>query len=300
MSSNHNEYPCDVCGTKSPISIEITKQYTGGQNIMTCSNCGFVYIPTRRSWDEISKCWNDELFHKSYNAKIPYIYARQTYVAQTLATNVETAGKSICDIGAGDGQFLEIYKHTSPQSKLFGIEPSQQNIDIMKNLGIECMLGSIEDYEKSQEFQSKRFDIVTMMWTLEACSNPREMLRIAKQMLSKDGYVVVATGSRLLVPFKKKLSSYLSKNPVDSHPVRFTANSLQNLLEVCGFEVTFVNRYEDGDFLVVIAKNSLKTTQSSIKKDSPQEIIDFFEKWHEHTQWLNSKESANLPEAKHA
>ena len=41
------------------------------------------------------------------------------------------------------------------------------------------------------------------MWTLENSSEPNEMLRISGNILKDNGFIVISTGSRILVPFKK-------------------------------------------------------------------------------------------------
>lgn len=287
-------YNCDVCGSDQSRSIEIAKKYTNDQPLDVCGKCGFVYIRNRRSALDIAKSWSEDIFQKGYTAKIPYVLARQTYVADLVDVSIGLKGKKICDIGAGEGQFLSICKRQHPNVEVFGIEPSAHNVGLLKQQNIKCFQGTIEEFKDSQTFTPNTFDIVTIMWTLENCLNCKEMLECAWDMLKEGGQVVVATGSRILVPFKKPLNDYLSSNPADTHCFRFSANSLQNLLKVSGFAIKHVNRYYDGDFLIVIGeKTNEKSKSLKLEKDDAETVIEFFNRWDQETNWLKSKNLIN-------
>ena len=103
-------------------------------------------------------------------------------------------------------------------------------------------------------------------------------------MLDVDGHIVVAIGSRILFPFKKPLNRHLSDNPSDTHCFRFSANTLQGLLMTCGFEITFVNRYIDTDWLVIIGRKIDKDFSVSWTKDDLRQVLDFFDRWDQETQ----------------
>ena len=95
----------------------------------------------------------------------------------------------------------------------------------MKKNGIPTFTGSIEEYLKDKSFKNNFFDVVTIVWTLENCFSCLEMLSAAKKLLKNDGFLVVATGSRILVPFKKPLSLYVGTIQSDTHSFRFSRMS---------------------------------------------------------------------------
>mgnify|MGYP002844685809 FL=1 len=127
-----------------------------------------------------------------------------------------------------------------------------------------------------------------MLWTLENSHSCKVLVDAARTKLVDGGHLIVATGSRILVPFKKPLHDYLGlyngTSEPDLHSFRFSANSLQNLLESSGFDIISINRYIDTDYLVIIAKNTGRSGFSPIRADDPEKIIDFFERWHRDTQ----------------
>ena len=49
------------------------------------------------------------------------------------------------------------------------------------------------------------------MWTLCNTSNCLDIIKISNKLLKKNGYIVVAESSRMLVPFKKPIQMYFEK-----------------------------------------------------------------------------------------
>lgn len=284
----HNEFPCDLCESRDSIEVPHARHYTNNQQVHICKKCGFVYVKSRRSSHEIANSWSDEIFGNKnaddkYSARIPAIKARQLYVAEFIDTNIGLKNKDVCDIGSGEGQFLDMIRQKEYGARVFGTEASKKNCSLMSKMGIKHFNGAIEDYCGEQASKNYKADIVTIMWTLENCCSCRDMLSEAHKILKDGGYLVVATGSRILVPFKKPLYLYLSKNPADTHCFRFSANTLRGLLAVSGFEVTHINRYIDSDILCVIAKKVNRGKKIKWQGDDFKKVRDFFKRWHKET-----------------
>ena len=78
--------------------------------------------------------------------------------------------------------------------------------------------------------------------------------------VKKNGYVVIAESSRILVPPNYTLDYYFrlgkKMNTFLNYPWRFSFNSLRNLLLLFNFKVVSFNDYVHNDNLVVIAKKS--------------------------------------------
>lgn len=276
------DFPCDLCGSDAAAEIEVARQYMGNGRLHVCRECGFVYVRRRRSAQAIADQWSDDLYQTAYTARIPAIRARLTYVAEFIDTRLGLKGKSVCDIGAGEGVLLDQLKRPPYEAKVFGIEPSAANGKLMTDLGIENFVGTIESYVASPQ-AGRKFDIVTIVWTLENCQSCRTMLEAAHGLLNDGGHVVVATGSRILVPFKKPLHYYLEPGEADTHAFRFSANTLARALKLGGFEPVEVNRYIDTDYLVMIGRKA-QTSQDELPVDDWRKVTDFFNRWHDETQ----------------
>ena len=284
-------HPCDVCGSDDAEEIKVLRQYAGGEPVHTCRQCGFVYIRRRRSSAAIAALWSDELFGSHYTARKPYVVARQVFLTEILKAELGLQDAQLCDIGAGEGEFLRMAQDRYGAA-VFGVEPSDTNCALMRDAGISCFNGTAEEMAASGGC-SAQFDIVTMMWTLENCESPRALVMTARELLKPDGHVLVATGSRILVPFKKPLHLYIPPPPppppppgppADTHAFRFSANTQRGLLVECGFDVTFTNRYVDHDVLCMIAKRDSRSASIPWQGDDYREVIDFFERWHSETE----------------
>ncbi len=283
-------YDCDLCGSSELEAIEVLRRYTGDWDLHVCTGCGFVQIARRRTPQELQHVWAEELYRadegerlsdKTYTARMPAVKARQTFAADFIDEAVSLAGKTVCDIGAGEGQFLDMIKAPPYGAEVFAIEPSADNCRLMSAAGHENFPGTIEDYMATEP--ERRFDVVTLIWTLENCQSASGVLSAAYDLLKPGGHVAVATGSRILVPFKKPLHYYLGTSS-DIHPFHFSANALRGLYAESGFEVTDVNRFIDSDYLVTVGRKTERRQPIPWQGDDWKAVKAFFERWDAETQ----------------
>ena len=279
------KFACDVCGSNSTKSIDVVKYYNKKETIEVCNICGFVFCQNRRPFKIMKKDWKEKVFKNkfdtsTYDSINPAVFARLTYALEFLKTKIIFKNKSICDIGAGKGEFIEFLRQADLQLKeIYGVELSEENSEILKNKSINHFTGGIEEYRKSKIF--RKFDILTLNWTLENTQSAKDCLNICYDMLNDDGVIFIATGSRILVPFKKPLQNYIPEETnLDIHPFHFSANSIKALLNNAGFKSMIYNRYIDTDYLCVIARKKGRKPKKIKYCDNPGEIKKFFSRWH--------------------
>lgn len=281
------DFPCDLCGSTDGFEVPRCREYAYGQVLHICKTCGLIHAKKRRSYERIADVWSQQIFGDpkvlsplSYSARNPHVRSRMVYLAEFIDRHIGLTGKKLCDIGAGEGQFLELVKPMG--AEVFGIEPSPSNCALMKHNGFPHFQGTVEQYAEQMKKAGTpyRADIVTMMFTFECTQRPRVMLDIAHDLLKDGGHVVIHTGSRILVPFKKPLHNFLSKSPVDTHPVHLSFNTLKGLLATSGFEVVHANPYVENDNLCVIAKKMPKGAKIEWQGDDYLKVADFFDRWH--------------------
>jgi SAM-dependent methyltransferase len=272
-----SEFPCDLCGSADAVEVPHARTYTDDQPIHICTSCGFVYVKERRSAEAIAASWTDELFGAGYTAAVPGVAGRLAYVAEFVEQTVGLRGRAVAEIGAGEGFFLELARDHY-RADVFGIEPSLANCERMRGRRIDCVDTTIERYDGARD---ATFDLVMVLWTLENCQDLRVLLGGARRLLNDGGHVVVATGSRLLAPFKKPLWAYLSRYPADTHAFRFSASTLQGALAVSGFEMRHLNRHLDSDVLCAIG--GAADGDIAWPRDDYLAVHNFFERWHADT-----------------
>ncbi len=280
----------DFNGSSDTVVVPYSKKLTKGFELNIAKYSGLVSVVKRRSSKQIANTWSEKIFgnkfsKEKYTAKIPAVVARHVYVLETIIDKLNIRNKRICDLGAGEGQFFELLKEKKLNCKLFGIEPSKKNCEKLKRKKIDSFNGTVEDYHKSNN--KKKFDLITLMWTLCNTSNCLDIINIANKLLNKDGYIVIAESSRMLVPFKKPIQMYFGKGNPDIHPFHFSKNSLMNLLIINKFKPVYINRYIDSDYLLIIAKKNNKINEELIKLDDYQKVKGYFKRWYKES--LNYK-----------
>lgn len=291
MNNNNATYPqipCDLCQSKEAIEVPHSTEYTGKFPFYICKKCGLVQSKNRKSSEENLNLWNNKIYTKkeltkeTYTSNNPWITARITFVSEFANQKLGLKDKKICDIGAGEGLFLKLCKEKG--AKVFGIEPSRDNCNMLDKMGIPNFCGSIEEYDGKE-----LFDIVAIMWTLENTPDPNKMLEKAYKMLKPSGYLVYSAGSRILVPFKKPLDMFLQPIQHTIHPFWFSFNTLRSLLSKNGLRVVYQNSYIDNDILCVIAQKS--TEKKILPGDDYKEVSDFFDRWYKETQHYKENKS---------
>lgn len=282
----YRTYSCDICTSSEAREVPHVRKYTGGQLIHICNNCGFVYVRERRSSTTIADVWSNALFGDVYTSATPLFRSRHIYVAEFLDQEIGLKDRLVLDVGAGEGNFLSVVRDLYG-ARVFGVEPSEANCKILQSLEIDHFCGTLEEFANSRP--TIRPQVATMMWTLENTVNPRSVLQHCHSILDDHSHILVATGSRIMVPFSKLLNLYLSQSPVDVHPSRFSRNSLENILRVSGFDPRF-NRYAGDTLLLGLGRKLENATDPELAIDSPEQVEEFFEKWHQMTEWFQSLE----------
>lgn len=274
----------DYYGFGSSIIVPYSKKLTNGKIVNISKYSGLVSVLKRRDSKRIAEEWSKKIFGKKfsqsqYTSRIPAVIARHVYVLETMLSVLNLRSKYLCDFGAGEGEFLKMFLKKKIPSNIFAIEPSKKNCNILKKNKIKNFQGTIEEYFLKKN-NKKKFDVVTLMWTLCNTSNAFDVIKCASELVKKNGHIVVAESSRILVPYKKPIQMYFGKNNPDLHPFHFSKNSLSNLLILNKFRPIFINRYIDSDYLLIIAKKVNKIEKERIIIDNYHKVKNFFKSWY--------------------
>lgn len=289
---------CDICETDSPRAIPEAAEYGLDGRIVVCGGCGFVYVPERRSEQEIADSWSNEIFGSGYSSTVPYVQARLYYVALELAGHVDLTDATVVDVGAGEGLLLRYIRDMGLASRTIGIDPGESNAAALRSAGFEAFQGTAQVAGTLPELISTA-DVVTMTWTIENSNDCNEVLESCRALLKPGGSLVIATGSRILVPFKKPLGDYFSpdRDP-DTHSFRWSRRSLTNLLIKHGFAVAYENHWHDSDWMILIGRKTdapaLGWTADQSACDDPDDVLQFFKDWHAHSEWLKSRWAVSM------
>lgn len=143
---------------------------------------------------------------------------RFLWVSGTLLKN--TAGKTILDVGCGEGSLLRMLKDKG--NDVFGIDVSESGQRFCIAKGIECAVIDIS----SDKFPLKdnAFDIVLCLETLEHIENPHHCIWEIKRVLKENGIFIVS------IPNPKILHPYI-------YPGLFDVKNFKEFLRLNSFEI---------------------------------------------------------------
>jgi hypothetical protein len=280
--------------SKDAIKLDFLSKYLPKDDeIFVNPITGFVTSLRKMSVEDVAAYWSDVIFPdksiESYSANFPFAKARLTYVTHTVADFLKLDTKSKnrwCDFATGEGVLLKLISTFYPNIEVTGTEHSMELVKQLNNKGFgvkKLTLGEFCSYDSDEEF-----DISTLTWTLANAIDPVSCVKDIVLRTRMGGYVCIAESSRILVPFRKSLSDYLSlTNPADLHPSHLSANTLRCLMQLAGLEIVYTNRYFDSDVLLVIGK---KVDYPVVPNyfDDQKSVASFMKKWAEVSDYYES------------
>lgn len=254
---------------------------------------GFVTSEKRMTDDDVVSYWSNTIFPdkstESYSAHFPFAQSRLLYVIQTVA---QFSGLDIRsnltwgDFATGEGVLLDLLSMRFPNLHVIATEHSKELAETLQSKGFAVQQRSLGETKDDLAFG--QVDIATLTWTLANSIDPFAVLSDVVSSTKEGGLVCVAESSRVLVPFRKSLRDYFSKTmPADLHPSNFSANTLRCLMQICGLEICYVNRYFDSDVLLVIGKKVSNKIEPSFV-DHQTHVVTFFKEWHRQTRYFES------------
>jgi ubiquinone/menaquinone biosynthesis C-methylase UbiE len=266
-------------------------------SVCVSKKTGLVYYDKFKKSSEVLNEWSKKIYNgkmnqnsNNYTDDVPAMSARHFYVLDFLKRFIKIEDKKLIDFACGEGGLLIKARKFFNVSNLNGVEHSKRNISYIKKRFKKEKIKLPNLYQSNIENFSLNIkaDLGTLTWTLCNCSEPLKILGSISNNLKKDGYLIVAESSRILVPFRKSIYNYFnSKADIGhTHPWHWSFNSLSNIFKVCGFELVKNNRYWDENDLVLIFKNTKKFNQK-YKVDNYLEVIDYLKRWNKESRNYN-------------
>jgi SAM-dependent methyltransferase len=214
-----------------------------GFKYVSCRNCSTLFVNPRPSFrklndfyenSESAKFWINEFFAPVAEARRKEIFSpRAEYVHNNF---LDKEIKTIGDIGAGFGIFLEELKNINSDARYIAIEPSVEQAEICRNKGLEVECCALEEMERFKD----EFDLLTAFELIEHLFNPKDFFTRVRALLKQGGYLLITTlngqGFDIQLLWKNSKSVY-----PPHHLNFFNPCSISLLLEKRGFEVVNVS-----------------------------------------------------------
>lgn len=214
---------CQVCGAdrlelvesyaRIPRVTSDCKPWPAGGKMTVCRDCGAVQKLPDTAWlDEVGKIYRDYQIYELSKGAEQVIFNQVGDAAPRSRTLVDfllraisppATGKLI-DIGCGNGAALGTFSPALSQWSLYGSELSASASPTLRALPnfVELFVGDLADIKE-------RFDIVTMIHSLEHMPVPAQSLEQALRLLAAGGTLFVEVPDVETSPFDLIVADHL-------------------------------------------------------------------------------------------
>jgi len=231
---------CQACGAPRlrevagfadlPRVTSDSKPFRAGGRLFVCGDCGLAQKIADEIWlGEIGEIYRDyEMYHQSAavdQAVFDPVSGQPSGRCEVLARRLLESGTlapagDLLDVGAGSGAMLAAFSSTCHRWKLYGLDLDARKLQA---------LSSIPRFERlftaPPEQLTQRFDLVTLIHSLEHFDAPLSMLRTLRDRLAGGGQLFVEVNNAEKTPFDLVVADHLC---------HFTPRSLGFMLEQGG------------------------------------------------------------------
>jgi 2-polyprenyl-3-methyl-5-hydroxy-6-metoxy-1,4-benzoquinol methylase len=211
-----------------------------GHDLYKCSECSMLSLhPVPHQTDDI---YGKDYFSGSTEG---YGYVdydedkepmRQTFHDYLRKIEGHTGKKGLLlDVGAATGFFMSIAEGAGWKTK--GVEISKYAMMLAQKKGLDVIHGTMANIDVA----SPIFDVITMWDVLEHMPDPITDLKRARDMLDKNGLLVLNTPDSGSV-YAKLLGKRWHLIIPPEHIHYFTNESIAKVLDACGFETISISR----------------------------------------------------------
>jgi SAM-dependent methyltransferase len=237
---------CRICGVKAtafvkistdeldePFLDEILREQLPELLLSRCNDCGCLWATDGRQREEILLQAYSRLQDSYYEAE--QVSQRHSEFYGWLETLLQKhkAGRSILDVGCGDGSFLAAL---SDKWIKRGIDPSTAGTEISKQKKLDVTIGTLD----SEPYQA---DLISALDVIEHVVDPHVFVESIRKHLNPNGTVLLLTGDSASYAARVAGAqwSYLRWC---GHISVFSAHGLKRLLESHDFEILDWKRCE--------------------------------------------------------
>lgn len=252
--SNVIECLCYACGSEGAVlyANEPDRVFSaaGAWSVFKCSNaaCGLLWLYPSPNDEELTAAYANYYTHGNVSQSKIYrtgSVGYRIFVAALLliiGIPVEQArlrrmylshgcGKSLLDVGCGDGDFL--YRMRQRGWVPTGIDPDPKAIEIAQGrIGSAAVCGDLSTISKLH----KKYDVIAANHVIEHVRDPIQFLQLCSALLRDNGRVVLLTPNALSLGHRL-YGRYWRGLEVPRHLFVFSRNALAQCAERAGFGV---------------------------------------------------------------
>lgn len=248
-----NKTTCPICGSLKEKDIILNFKEDAATHkaenifiIAKCQECAISFLQPQPSPNELQNYYPEFYwrFKKSSLAPLENFIVRKLFFSEIKEIkNILQERKNIdeiklLDIGCGAGEFLNSLTHL--KIKLYGIDNSENAIKIaLQNNNLIIKKSNIIE---EPLFEFEYFDIITLFHTLEHLSDPNKAIQNIKNILKRDGFLIIQVPNIECLLFKITKRHWAGLH-IPQHLFHFSKKSLQNFLSNNNFRIVKIKDF---------------------------------------------------------
>jgi len=177
----------------------------------------------------------------------PAMIAHRHEQAGAFVIRFELEGKTVLDVGCGDGHFLSLLSECGAVG--FGIDPSRSSVELGQYKGLSIQQGFIT---RESKVRGSPFDAFVMLHVLEHVSDPNDLLQGIYTNLSNEAVGLIEVPS-----FEQIIEEQRFYDFIPDHVSYFSTKTLRFVLEKNGFDVLEMYRDWQGEHIVALVKKRI-------------------------------------------
>jgi SAM-dependent methyltransferase len=215
-----------------------------GYRYVRCRGCGTVRQYPYPDGRELASFYANYQTHKSSGSVYLTEAGYEAYVRDKLLTFADLglptsvfAGKRLCDVGCGIGQFLQFVRRFDAGPS-FGLDLSEECVQSARSRGLDVRAVDFLALEEG-------FDVISMWHVIEHLLRPREFVAQAHRLLPAGGSLLLETP--VIGPVSDAFGEYWRFYMPVEHVNLFTPDGLVRLCLEEGFELRASVRFGSGN-----------------------------------------------------
>lgn len=251
-------------------SIAITKDY---MEIYYCDICTHMFNSNAKNYEQYNLKYDNSQINSVYFKK--YINLVSSYIND----NIDLSGKTILEIGCGQGDFINLISKDKDCS-CFGFDPSLKeliNLEKMK------LYNKFFD-EKYAEILEQKIDLVILRHIMEHIIEPNDIIKNVYKVLKNDGKVYIEVPSCEYI-----LKNYSLFDILYEHCNYFNIESLKYIMYNNGMEVVDYFYGFDNQYLGILAVKNNKYKRFELKQEKYQMQIDEIKNFKQNINMIEEK-----------
>jgi SAM-dependent methyltransferase len=195
--------------------------------LIRCPTCDIAYASPVPAQEAIHDAYESAPFISGVESR----FAAVTYGELVTKFVIPKLGKATAalDIGASDGAFMQVLNRIGFDD-VHGIEPSTPSVE---SADAEIRHRIVNGPFTDSSFEDRRFDLVTILQTLEHLSDPLQVVRDAGALLRDEGALLIVVHDRLAL--QARLMGFRSPIYDVEHLQLFSKRGIRALLATAGF-----------------------------------------------------------------